>query len=267
MSNCKFQENNVIAQADHIIQEFPQCFITKAQIHEESDFNPNVKKACLNNFIKNSSRKMSKMIVIGDQAVGKTCLVNRFCKKGFQDCYSATIGVDFAIQRFKVLNSLFSLQMWDTAGQDRFQSVAAAYYRGAQVISVVFDVSDRKTLVSAEQWLEAAKKENEDTTKFLVFLVGNKKDVVAPSEYDKIEREAIKVAKNLNAEFWSTSAMTGENVEKFFCRVAAMSFEGVVLRELERRENNDAEVMLQADSNKEKLTLHKPLHKSNKQCC
>ncbi|XP_026517412.2 ras-related protein Rab-36-like, partial [Terrapene carolina triunguis] len=90
--------------------------------------------------------KISKIIVVGDLSVGKTCLINRFCKDTFDKNYKATIGVDFEMERFEVLGVPFSLQLWDTAGQERFKCIASTYYRGAQAIVIVFDVNDVASL-------------------------------------------------------------------------------------------------------------------------
>ena len=70
--------------------------------------------------------RLSKAIVIGDSAVGKTALVNRFCRNAFDRDYKATIGVDFEVERFDVLCQPYNLQMWDTAGQERFRCIAAS---------------------------------------------------------------------------------------------------------------------------------------------
>ena len=221
---------------DRIIIGFPDPYTKQARIDEKYDFDPRVRQACASEAVQNVGLKICKMIIIGDVSVGKTSLVNRFCKEAFDHDYKATIGVDFEVERFEILNAPFTLQMWDTAGQERFQCIAAAYYRGAHIVTIVFDVSDINTLSSAQKWLEAARKENQGSNKLLVFLVGTKKDLISSSAYKSIEDEAIKIAKTLDAEYWGVSSKTGENVQKFFFRVAALSFEGAVLRELQRRQ-------------------------------
>ncbi|CAB1332866.1 unnamed protein product [Coregonus sp. 'balchen'] len=74
---------------------------------------------------------MSKAAVFGDLNVGKTCLINRFCKDVFTRNHTATIGVDFEIERFELSGAPFSLQIWDTDGQEEFKCIASACYRGA----------------------------------------------------------------------------------------------------------------------------------------
>ena len=237
MANEYGRGRTVQVHKDRIIVGFPEPYSKQARIDEKYDFDPRVRQACASERSQNVGLKICKMIVIGDVAVGKTCLVNRFCKQAFDNDYKATIGVDFEVERFEILNVPFTLQMWDTAGQERFQCIAAAYYRGAHIVTIVFDVSDINTLATAERWLEAAKKENQGSNRLLVFLVGTKQDLVSSSAKKEVEEEAMKMAKVLGAEYWGVSSKTGENVKEFFFRVAALSFEGTILRELERRQN------------------------------
>ncbi|KAL6047566.1 hypothetical protein STEG23_007677 [Scotinomys teguina] len=177
--------------------------------------------------------KISKVIVVGDLSVGKTCLINRFCKDTFDKNYKATIGVDFEMERFEVLGVPFSLQLWDTAGQERFKCIASTYYRGAQAIIIVFNLNDVASLEHTKQWLADALKEN-DPSNVLLFLVGSKKDLSTPAQYALMEKDALKVAQEIKAEYWAVSSLTGENVREFFFRVAALTFEANVLAELEK---------------------------------
>ncbi|KAK3561039.1 hypothetical protein QTP86_025706 [Hemibagrus guttatus] len=237
---------------DRIISQLPKCFSKGAALHTENGFNAKVKTACQeqrtgtvgvlfffggavfpNPGVSNSRFKISKVIVVGDLAVGKTCLINRFCKDVFDKNYKATIGVDFEMERFEVLGVPFSLQLWDTAGQERFKCIASTYYRGAQAVIIVFDLTDVASLQHTRQWLEDAMKEN-DPSSVLLFLVGTKKDLISPAQYSLIEQDAIKVAQEMKAEYWALSALSGENVREFFFRVASLTFEANVLAELEK---------------------------------
>ncbi|XP_073172261.1 ras-related protein Rab-34 isoform X4 [Lepidochelys kempii] len=218
---------------DRIIAELPQCFHKEAALHSRSSFHPQVTDACQEQRTGTVGFKISKIIVVGDLSVGKTCLINRFCKDTFDKNYKATIGVDFEMERFEVLGVPFSLQLWDTAGQERFKCIASTYYRGAQAIVIVFDVNDVASLAHARQWLADALKEN-DPSNVILFLVGSKKDLSPPAQYSLIERDAIKVAKEMHAEYWAVSSLTGENVREFFFRVASLTFESSVLAELEK---------------------------------
>ncbi|NXF21590.1 RAB34 protein, partial [Rhodinocichla rosea] len=252
---------NVLApvRRDRVIADLPACFRKEAALHSRPAFHPAVAGACQEQRTGTVGFKISKIIVVGDLSVGKTCLINRFCKDTFDKNYKATIGVDFEMERFEVLGVPFSLQLWDTAGQERFKCIASTYYRGAQgelplqpschpsvpvpvpmspllpppAIVIVFDVNDVGSLEHTRQWLADALKEN-DPSNVILFLVGSKKDLSTPAQYSLMEKDALKVAQEMQAEYWAVSSLTGENVRDFFFRVAALTFESSVLAELER---------------------------------
>ncbi|XP_029374678.1 ras-related protein Rab-34 isoform X1 [Echeneis naucrates] len=222
---------------DRIITQLPKCFSPNAALHTKEGFHPQVKAACQVPKADTLNFNIAKVIVVGDVAVGKTCLISRFCRAAFDKNYKATIGVDFEMERFEVLGVPFSLQLicfrWDTAGQERFKCIASTYYRGAQAIIVVFDLSSVGSLAHARQWLEDAMKEN-DPSSVLLFLVGTKKDLSSPDQLARIEREAIRLSEEIKAEYWAVSAKSGEGVRDFFFRVASLTFEAKVLSELEK---------------------------------
>ncbi|XP_054857948.1 ras-related protein Rab-34 isoform X3 [Eublepharis macularius] len=196
---------------DRVIAELPPCFTKEAALHSRTSFHPKVVGMC----------QAQRTGTVG------------FCKDTFDKNYKATIGVDFEMERFEVLGVPFSLQLWDTAGQERFKCIASTYYRGAQAIILVFDVNDVTSLDHTRQWLADALKEN-DPAGVILFLVGTKKDLSSPAQYNLIEKDALKVAKEMQAEYWAVSSLTGENVREFFFRVAAQTFEGSVMAELEK---------------------------------
>ncbi|MBZ3874601.1 Ras-related protein Rab-36 [Sciurus carolinensis] len=164
-----------------------------------------------------------------------------FCKNVFDRDYKATIGVDFEIERFEIAGIPYSLQIWDTAGQEKFKCIASAYYRGAQVIITAFDLTDVQTLEHTRQWLEDALRENEAGSCF-IFLVGTKKDLLSGAACEQTELEAVHLANEMQAEYWSVSSKTGENVKAFFSRVAALAFEQSVLQDLEKRNSTRPQV-------------------------
>ncbi|XP_029923785.1 ras-related protein Rab-34 isoform X2 [Myripristis murdjan] len=249
---------------DRVIAQLPQCFSRDAALHTKDEFNNKVRTACQEQRTGTVGFKISKVIVVGDLAVGKTCLINRFCKDAFDKNYKATIGVDFEMERFEVLGVPFSLQLWDTAGQERFKCIASTYYRGAQAVIIVFDVNDIASLGHARQWLEDALKEN-DPTSVQLFLVGTKKDLSSPAQYARIEQDAIKLAQEIKAEYWAVSSLSGENVKEFFFRVASLAFEANVLAELEKSGSRQIGDVVRINSNSN--NVHATSKKKQPNCC
>ncbi|XP_055002608.1 ras-related protein Rab-36 isoform X2 [Sorex araneus] len=226
---------------DRIIACLPKWYTPEACLQLKEHFHGQVSVACQRRNTGTVGLKLSKVVVLGDLYVGKTSLIHRFCKNVFDRDYKATIGVDFEIERFEIAGIPYSLQIWDTAGQEKFKCIASAYYRGAQVIITAFDLTDVQTLEHTRQWLEDALRENEPGSCF-VFLVGTKKDLLSGAACEQVEADAVRLANEMQAEYWSVSAKTGENVKAFFSRVAALAFEQSVLQDLERRSSTRLQV-------------------------
>uniref|UniRef100_A0A6G1S9Y6 Ras-related protein Rab-34 n=1 Tax=Aceria tosichella TaxID=561515 RepID=A0A6G1S9Y6_9ACAR len=202
-----------------------------------------------------------KVVVSGDVAVGKTSLINRFGNGVYSSTHRSTIGVDFDLQRFNILGQPYVLQIWDTAGLEMFRCITNAYYRGCHVAIIVFDMSSMSSLASVVKWKEdvvAASKtfdqlEAEYNTgtnnqsapddgtasaaasEPLIFLVGTKYDLAQTETSRTFMREqANRIASILQAELWFVSAQTGENVDELFNRIAALSFNRLIMNEIKR---------------------------------
>ncbi|XP_053702555.1 ras-related protein Rab-34-like [Synchiropus splendidus] len=243
---------------DRIITQLPKCFSPHAALHTRDSFHPQVTAACQVQRPDSVSLNVAKVIVVGDVAVGKTCLISRFCRGAFDRNYKATIGVDFEMERFQVLGLPFSLQLWDTAGQERFKCIASTYYRGAQAIVVVFDLSCVGSLAHARQWLQDAMKEN-DPSSVLLFLVGTKKDLSSPEQLALVEQEAIRLSEEIRAEYWAVSAKSGDGVRDFFFRVASLTFEANVLSEVEKSgSRHPTDVIRITETHDARLAARKP---------
>jgi Ras-related protein Rab-1A len=162
------------------------------------------------------SDHLFKLVLIGDSGVGKSCLLLRFADDNFTESYISTIGVDFRFRTVNVDNKTVKLQIWDTAGQERFRTITSAYYRGADGIIMVYDVTNRETFDHVDEWLsEVNRYAHEDTVKL---LVGNKADLVSEKQVQANEAQAY--ADKLGIHFLETSAKTSTNVEAAFLTIA-----------------------------------------------
>ena len=155
-----------------------------------------------------------KILLIGDSGVGKTALLLRFTDRTFTESYISTIGVDFKIQTIQLDKKIIKLQCWDTAGQERFRTITSSYYRGAQGVIIVYDVSDKMTFLNIRQWLKEIEKYGHDDIKLL--LIGNKIDCKHRQvTYD----EGKEFANKLQMTFLETSAKNATNVQETFITI------------------------------------------------
>ena len=158
-----------------------------------------------------------KTVLLGESAVGKSCLVLKFVHEVFHDFQEPTIGAAFMNKTVTVANqSPVKFEIWDTAGQERYNSLIPMYYRGAKAAIVVYDVTNTNTFDKAQHWIKELQKLGRKDV--IIVLVGNKSDL----EEDKaIQYEDAELyAKEQNLIFIETSAKTGENINKLFFLIA-----------------------------------------------
>lgn len=161
--------------------------------------------------------QLFKLLIIGDSGVGKTCLLTRYTDNIMMDTYTATIGVDFKVKTLHIDGQAIRLQIWDTAGQERFRTVCRSYYRGAQGIVLVYDVTDLQSFqnVTAAWASEITSNAPPDIVKL---LVGTKSDLTT---YRVVSKESGQdLAKSINALFIEASALDGTNVAEAFETIA-----------------------------------------------
>lgn len=149
-----------------------------------------------------------KILIIGESGVGKSSLLLRFTDDTFDPEQTATIGVDFKVKTISVEGNKAKLAIWDTAGQERFRTLTPSYYRGAQGVILVYDVTRRETFTKLENWLNEL--ETYCTRNDLVkMLVGNKID----KENHELDRaEGLKFARKHSMLFIEASAKTKDGV-------------------------------------------------------
>ncbi|ORC85020.1 small GTP-binding protein RAB6 [Trypanosoma theileri] len=157
-----------------------------------------------------------KIVLLGDQSVGKTSLVTRFMYDTFDQQYQATIGIDFFSKTMHVDNRTVRLHVWDTAGQERFRSLIPSYIRNSSGTLVVYDITSRPSFLSTFKWIDEVRAERGDDV--VIVLVGNKCD--AQDKREVSTEEAQKKAEEYNLMFMEVSARQGTNVKALFRRMA-----------------------------------------------
>lgn len=153
-----------------------------------------------------------KFIIIGNQSVGKTNIVHRFAKGEFSNEYSITLGLDYISQNIQIGDKIFLLQLWDTAGSERFRSITKGYFNNSACAIIVYDVTSESSFKATKDWIEECKKYTNDNIHLV--LVGNKIDLV--NQRKVTMEEGKNLAEENGMAFYETSALTGENIEKIF---------------------------------------------------
>ena len=157
--------------------------------------------------------RLYKILVLGDSAVGKTCLLLRYCDDHFQETHLTTIGLDFRIKTIELeKGKKIKVQIWDTAGEDRFRAITRNYYKGANGILLVFDVTDEQSFEHIKNWIEKIKEETQEG--IIIYLVGNKID----NEEGRIisKEKAKKLGEEFNLTYFETSAKKSIGVNEAF---------------------------------------------------
>ena len=155
---------------------------------------------------------MFKILLLGDSGVGKSSLLLRYTKNEFISDLRSTIGVEFALKYLTIDNFQLKVQIWDTAGMERYRSITNAYYKGAKGVIVVYDICRKKSFENVDKWIDDFKSKADDDA--VIILIGNKSDLDEKREVSKEEAES-KAQKN-KFGFMETSAKDNNNVQKAF---------------------------------------------------
>lgn len=159
-----------------------------------------------------------KLLLIGDSGVGKTCILFRFSDDAFHTTFISTIGIDFKIKTIELKGKKIKLQIWDTAGQERFRTITQSYYRSANGVVIVYDITKRSSFLSLPRWVEEVRRYTGCNVPLL--LVGNKCDCESLREVTQEEAQALA---DQYPEFMAcieTSAKENTNIESVFVTLA-----------------------------------------------
>ena len=152
------------------------------------------------------------IVTLGNGQVGKTSIILRYIDDRFSANYLSTIGIDSKIKKIKMPNGeQIKVKISDTAGQERFRSIASNYLKKANGILLVYDITCHESFSDINKWLQEINKN--ESTKPMV-LIGNKSDLEEKREVPK--EEGMGYAKNVakNIPFYETSCKTGDNIDK-----------------------------------------------------
>jgi len=154
----------------------------------------------------------SKILLIGDSSVGKTSVMMRFVNDKFSSSFITTIRIDFVAKIIDVAGSKIKLQIWDTAGQERFRAITTSYFKGANIVIIIYDVCDESSFENVKYWMQTINDSGCDYSG--VILVGNKIDMESSRQISY--NNGLNLAKKYNIPFFECSAKKGINVDSIF---------------------------------------------------
>ena len=198
-----------------------------------------------------------KLILIGNSCVGKSSIIQRYIQKTFNDEYTCTIGVDFFMKTLDINDNLIKLQLWDTAGTEKFKSITTGYYRGANAAFVVFDLTSRISFDSVSEWIQNYYNYSNPNSEKNVVLIGNKSDLKENREIS--DEEINKFAINNNIKYFETSAKNGNNIEECFYYIAEKLMKDMKEKGEDSNDNNN---IIKSDNLKNKKDII-----GEKKCC
>ena len=161
----------------------------------------------------NDSDLVFKILLLGDSEVGKSCFLMRYSENVFIENYITTIGLDYKLKTVKLdTGKTIKVQLWDTAGQDKYRTIAKNYYKGSHGILLLYDITKQSSFDNIREWVRDIKEEVNE--KAILFLIGNKIDM---EDQRKIPKEkGVELAEEFKIPFFEASAKSGENVDEVF---------------------------------------------------
>ena len=169
-----------------------------------------------------------KVIFVGDACTGKTSIINRIIDNPFNDTYEVSIGIDFMSKNIRFRGQNIKIQIWDSAGQEKYKGLIPSYVRNSSIVFIVYDVSNRSSFDNVSNWISFVK----NIEKTTMILCGNKIDLTREVQTNEGEE----LAKKEGLLFFECSAKTNENIKKmFFSSIAGLPTFGIY--EEDEREN------------------------------
>jgi Ras-related protein Rab-6A len=157
---------------------------------------------------------------VGDAATGKTSIINRIIDNPFNDTYEVSIGIDFMSKNIRFRGQNIKIQIWDSAGQEKYKGLIPSYVRNSSIVFIVYDISNRSSFDNIPNWISFVK----NIEKTTMILCGNKNDL----DRDVNKNEAEELAKREGLLFFECSAKTNENIKNmFYSSIAGLSTFGI----------------------------------------
>lgn len=204
-----------------------------------------------------------KICILGDIGTGKSSLLNRLCNNQFMMMYSSTIGVDFKIYNIflEEYDKNIKLQIWDTAGQEKFLSIVRTYFRKMSGCIIVYDVTNLRSFKNLDKWIEEL---YQNCSKIpIIAIAGNKIDLNKQREVDNKQLKEWIIKQEDNIIFKEVSVKNNDNIDTLFKDLTKKIYKNLVLdKNLEDYEDYDIKKKTHKFFIKEKNVKH-----TQKKCC
>ena len=199
-----------------------------------------------------------KILLIGDSSVGKSSILLKYIEDKFSENYVSTIGIEYKIKTLIINGKKVLLRIWDTSGQERYRSITQNFYRNANGILFIFDITNRESFENIKNWIIDSDSADNEVIKV---LVGNKIDI---DENRKIDNDIVKkYAEKKGMKYFETSAKEGINIDIVFRKIAEL-----ILSKSEEEGQNEVEYLYNnARKDSFNLSIDSSEPKKKKQCC
>ena len=191
-----------------------------------------------------------KVVLLGDSGVGKTCIISRYISGAFDQNSPTTNGASYASKIVEIANKSVSLDIWDTAGQEKYKSLTKFFYKDAKVAILVYDITQKESFTNMKQyWYEQLKEFG--SKDIIIGVAGNKCDMY--EKEDVSENEGKEFAEQIGAFFEMTSAKNNTGINDLFMNAAQRFFDPDYKQNPEDgKDNIESEGKVKLDSNAQK---------------
>ncbi len=157
------------------------------------------------------------MVLIGESAVGKTSIIKRFTSDKFEIDSLSSLSAQISSKEIEINSQIYNLDIWDTAGQEKYRALVKIFYKNTKAIIFVYDITNYRSFEELKKyWIPQTKEVSDENIVFA--LVGNKSDLYEKEEVN--ENEAREFAKQINAIFFLTSALNKNGINDLFNQLA-----------------------------------------------
>lgn len=198
-----------------------------------------------------------KIITIGNNGIGKTCIYNRFVDNFYDQSFPSTIGVDFRVKTIKSNDKEYKLQMWDLAGLDKFKIIIRPYFRDAHGVILVYDITNKDSFNELSRWIDELSNFynlNDKKNSPIIILVGNKYDLNNSREVSSEEAKQF-VEKHLIDGYIECSAKNNYQISELF---------DILLDKLSKKNEQYSDNIIRLP---DKLNINNENTKCMNQCC